>query len=172
MSLQAQFESHGSDTREFSLDGLETAARVVGVYDGDTITAVIPFGGTYFKFQIRLRGIDAPEMKSKDKQLKTLARRARDRTFELITGQPLEASANDAQETTKKKFIKDYLEKRVVIARLRCGEQDKYGRVLADVRSDNENSRTLSEVLLEEKLVYPYFGETKLGEAQQTAVLC
>jgi endonuclease YncB( thermonuclease family) len=171
MSIQAQFAPYGPDTPEFSLIGLETPARVVSIYDADTVNAVIPFQGCYFKFSVRLNGIDAPEMKSKDARLKVLARRARDRTFELATGQTLAPSANDAQESAKKKSIKECFEKNMVIVWLKCGGLDLYGRVLADVRKNQADAQTFSEVLLKEKLVYPYFGETKLTEAEQLAAL-
>ena len=38
-------------------------AYICGVHDGDTCTAIIPFGEEYLKVNIRLMGIDTPELK-------------------------------------------------------------------------------------------------------------
>merc|ERR1719384_38722 len=42
-------------------------AKVVKVYDGDTVTIVAPlFDGVISRFRVRLNGIDAPEIRTKD----------------------------------------------------------------------------------------------------------
>ena len=171
MEIQKRFERYGGSTPEFSLAGLETYGRLIALFDGDTCKVILPFGESYYKFATRLNGIDTPEMKSKDSAAKALARRARDRHFELATGYSLTPSATEQQETAKKKFIKDYLEKNVIIVWVKCDELDLYGRALVNIRKTKDSEKTFSEILIEEKLAYEYHGATKLGEAEQVAAL-
>ena len=51
-------EYNYNTTKTFSLKNTECYARVVQIYDGDTITAVIPLFDNFYKFSIRLNGID------------------------------------------------------------------------------------------------------------------
>ena len=73
-------------------------------------------------------------------------------------------------ESAKKKSIKSYLENNVAVVWVKCGELDRYGRPLVDIRKTKDD-RTFTEILLEEKLAYEYGGKTKLGEAEQVAAL-
>jgi endonuclease YncB( thermonuclease family) len=164
------FRDHDDTTPEFSLNGIETYGRLVSVYDADTLTVVIPLENHFFKFSMRVDGIDSPEMKASNKEAKILARKARDRMVELCTGEHLRPSVNDTDERTKKKWIKDYLKKNVCLVYVRCKESDKYGRPLVDVSKDVD-SDFFSKFLLQEKLVYEYHGATKLSEESQVAAL-
>lgn len=171
MDLSKQFEKYGADTPEFSLIGTEMYARLISLHDGDTCKLILPVGGNYYKFAVRMNGLDTPEMTSKDPRAKALARRARDRHFELATGQVLAPSTNDALESAKKKSIQSYLENNIVVVWVKCGELDRYGRPLVDIRKNKDSDQTFTDVLLEEKLAYAYGGKTKLGEAEQVAAL-
>ena len=53
------------DAPMFSLSTLGiTRAKIMSVYDGDTVTAAVEvFPETFYSFSLRLQGIDAPEMK-------------------------------------------------------------------------------------------------------------
>ncbi len=80
-------------------------ARVLRVYDGDTFHAEISLGyDTYIKHNVRVYGIDTPELKGKSK---AEGIKARDRLIELIA------------------------EKEVYISSVEA--RDKYGRCLAEV---------------------------------------
>ena len=48
-----------------TMDGIKSKAKVVGVYDGDSITIVMKYNNKLDKFKIRMTGYDAPEMKPK-----------------------------------------------------------------------------------------------------------
>jgi len=76
---------------------------VIKVYDGDTITVASRMWGTYYRFPVRLRGIDCPEMKSPDN---VIAKIAQKKVSDLI------------------------LNKRVYLTEV---SMDKYGRLLAKV---------------------------------------
>ena len=63
------------DVKKFSLEGHEYVAKVVDVYDADTVSIIIDFNCRPARFSCRLVGIDTPEMKTdneKEKQLATL----------------------------------------------------------------------------------------------------
>jgi endonuclease YncB( thermonuclease family) len=151
------------DTPLFSLQGTKTSARVVSVYDADTITVVIPFACSFSKFNLRLFGIDTPEMKSKIAEVKEKAIKARERVINLITGGK---AAN-----LSKKELQYYLNANIILVYIECFEQDKWGRTLAKVYLKENESKSISDILLDEKLAYPYFGDTKLTEEQQNVVL-
>lgn len=153
------FKPHTIDTPAFTLPVTETLARLVHVYDGDTITVVFPVFNKYYKFSVRLAGIDTCEMKSKNSVNKQLAVKARDRLFELATA--TSHTCND---------IKGYLNDHVIMVRLFMRGYDKYGRLLCKVTSP-DGLVDFANVLLEESLAYCYTGETKLSEQDQARLL-
>lgn len=135
----------------FSLNGIKTNCRLVDVYDGDTITCIIPIFSSYYKFQLRLNGIDTPELKSKNESIKHQAFNAKNRIIELTTGK------NDITN------LKEYLENNPVILWIHCYKFDKYGRVLSDIFLNDQNTISLSNILLKEHLALPYDGKSKLS---------
>lgn len=157
------FTEFDSTTPEFSLAGKELHGRVVEIYDGDTLKIVLPVFGYYFKFNARLVGIDTCEMKSKNAANRDLAYRARNRLFELVTG------SGACDSTWKKKDILAYLDKNVCVIKVKCHHFDKYGRVMMDCFTQERN---MSDILIAEKLAYPYQGDTKLNEEDQVQKLC
>ena len=113
-----------------------SAGRVVKVYDGDTITlaAMIPcMSDEPFKFSVRLRGIDTPEMKTKDGNEREAAVIARDALASMISGKVVELSDVST---------------------------DKYGRLLADVVMPGQHT-SLSEWLIQRRHAVVYDGGTK-----------
>jgi endonuclease YncB( thermonuclease family) len=154
---------YNRDTPMFSLNGIKTYARVVDIIDGDTINCIIPFfDNKYFKFNIRLSGIDTCEMKSKNDENKKLAIAARDLLFELITNKKL--------YQLSKKEISNILNEDLYLVWVECLNFDKFGRVLANV-SKNETAQSFSDILVNKKLAYQYHGEKKLTEEEQLVLL-
>jgi micrococcal nuclease len=89
-----------------------TTGYVIKVYDGDTITIAsrLPYDGSpLYKFQVRLNGIDTPEIKTKNAEEKAKA---------LLCKQAL-------SELCLNRFVT-----------LENVELEKYGRILADVHCD------------------------------------
>ena len=164
MSDGHDFSRYGlASTPALSLEGLITPARLVDQYDGDTNTLIIPFKGEYFKFTCRMLGIDTCEMKSKVKENKENAVRARNRVLQLV-GVP---GVDLATPYTRKK-IQSMLDERVIVVWVHCHGADKYGRLLGDIYASADTSgKSIAKILLEEKLAYEYYGETKLTEDQQ-----
>ncbi len=111
-----------------------TTGVVIKVYDGDTFTLAskLPFETSpLYRFPIRIRGIDAPEMRSKN---------------------PRERSrAQTAQQALEKRIHK----KTVLLRNLGT---EKYGRVLADVFLDECD---IGQFMISSGFATPYDGKKK-----------
>jgi endonuclease YncB( thermonuclease family) len=111
-----------------------TRGKVIKVYDGDTITiaAKLPYKESpVYKFQVRLLGIDTPEIKGHCEKEKDLAVIARDALHDKIFGK---------------------------IVELKNVSNEKYGRILADIYLDTLH---INKWLLDAKYAVPYNGGTK-----------
>ena len=107
---------------------------VIKVYDGDTITIAskLPYlDSEMYRFSIRLSGIDAAEIESKNEDEQIVAREARDCLSNLI------------------------LHKYVFIKNL---NMEKYGRILADVYFKDIH---VNEWMLSQRFAVDYDGGTK-----------
>lgn len=111
-----------------------TEGKVVKVYDGDTITVAtkLPYENSpYYRFSVRLKGIDCPEIKTKNKDEKECATLARDYLRVLL------------------------MDKMILLKEV---ELEKYGRILAYVYYEEKN---VSDMLCEKRLAVKYDGGTK-----------
>lgn len=115
-----------------------TCGKVVRVYDGDTITVCsrVRIDGhtseSIYRFNVRLRGIDTPELKTRNSTEKTLAIKARDALSGEILGK---------------------------IVSLKDVEYDKYGRILANVIQ--LDGTDMSKWMMDNKYAVEYTGGTK-----------
>ncbi len=107
------------------------SGRCCSVYDGDTLTIISLFYGNYYKFSVRIRGVDTPEINGKTLGERNAARRA-------------------------KKFVEKMCLNQEIILKNHCRE--KYGRVCADIFVGH---RSVANALISRKLGVPYFGGTK-----------
>lgn len=128
------FAGHGYNTPKFSLDGRVQHARVVDVYDSDSFQVVMQVHGEMRKFTVRLKGIDAPEIRGKCPETKRRALAARNRTLSLITGSPM----GRFEGMTRGQVRKFLAIEPGFIVEVRCGGYGKYGRVLAEVYKIDE----------------------------------
>lgn len=151
-------------TSYFSLDGISTYAKVISVKDGDTIVLVIPFLNTFFKFDCRLNNIDTCEIHSSNIKIKEKGLQAKCKVIELLSKQKVE-------ETVSKKYIENIFDINCCLVWIKCYDFDKYGRLLIDVYLDDNKDKSISDILLEEKLAYSYHGLTKLSEEEQLNIL-
>lgn len=118
---------------QFSLKNEVKQAKVVSVYDGDTIKVVFPILNKLYKWNCRISGVDTPELRTRDELEKKYGYEVRDKLRDKI------------------------LDKVVTV---KCGEFDKYGRLLIDIYCDNE-TRSVSNWLIENKYAFEYDGGTK-----------
>ena len=103
-------------------------------YDADTITVNIPNIHPLLghKANIRVFGIDTPEIRTKDPCEKKLAKEG--------------------------KKVVEYMLKRAKMINLLNVQKGKYFRIIADVEIDGQN---LTKFLISERYGYPYLGKTK-----------
>lgn len=129
----AQLQASGADCPRFTIVG-PRRAKCVRAYDADTLTcnfALRPGDGELHQFQVRVAGIDAPEIKGATPEERALAARARDLVHSLCLHRVLD---------------------------LTCEGLDKYGRVLARVSVDGAD---VGQRLIAEGLAKPYAGGRK-----------
>jgi len=117
--------------KKFTLNGLIKTAKVIKVYNGDTITVVFKHKGEYNKWDCRIYGIDTPEIKTNNPEEKKAAIIVRD-------------------------FLKDLILYKIVI--IECMDFDKYGRLLGNVFYDDKN---IMKMMIDNKYGKLYFGGTK-----------
>jgi endonuclease YncB( thermonuclease family) len=128
------------NTRLLSLNGQEFDAKVVYVYDGDTIHVVFRTFNNYYRWNCRIFGVDTPELRTKDEKEKKKGYMVRDKVKE------------------------NFFEK---IVKIKCYDFDKYGRLLIDVYlpkniPDKKDTTLLSEWLIANGYAYAYGGGTKI----------
>jgi len=110
-------------------------AKVIKVYDGDTITvsSKLPYNESpIYRFSVRLRNIDSPEIKGESEKECILAIQARDALHNLIFGKIIE---------------------------LRNNGKEKYGRLLADIYY---NKLHINKWMLDNKYAVLYDGGKKI----------
>lgn len=140
-------------TPEYTLRGMTAYARVTAVYDGDSMTCVFDIGfGTLYRYDIRVCGIDTPEMKDKDQMVKAYATRARNRMLSLLC--PSEFSVTG---TYNKREIVNKLKKNLIIVHLTMHGIDKYGRQICEVRPE-AGEEQYGDILIREGYAKPYGG--------------
>ena len=131
-----KLENNLKSARVFSLKG-RYRAKVIDVYDGDTITVVFLYKGDYVKTNIRLLGYDAPEMKP-SKNL--------DNRHQLIS-----------QAINVKEHLSSYVLNKFVD--LEITSNDKYGnRWLGNV---SLNKLNINQEMLKNPYCKPYNGGKK-----------
>lgn len=116
------------NTKPFSFNGLYIFAKVGRVHDGDTLTILFKYNNQAFKHNIRLLGVDAPEMNSKVDAEKKVAQ----------LGQI---------------FLSDLILNKII--RVKMTDFDQYGRSLCYIYLlDSET--TINSLLVEQGYVRPY----------------
>lgn len=127
------------DVPYFNFDKVNMKAKVLRIYDGDTIICAFEYNNKYYKHKFRLRGIDTPEIKDGSMD----AFEARNTLIKLIT------SCNiDINDKSSYQKINNLLKTNNKYISINCFEYDKYGRILADiyVEDNNSNEQTLTNV--------------------------
>jgi len=110
-------------------------AKVLEVLDGDTFFAeALVWPGHTVRVNVRIRGIDTPEMRARCPAERLAATRARDALAELLR--------ND-------------------VAISNIGSAKYYGRVLADVTT--EDGAAVAKAMIDRALARPYDGGSRQG---------
>lgn len=119
------------NTKRWTIEG-KKRAKVIDVYDGDTVTCAIDIGGQIWAVKVRLNGVDAPEMKSRD---------GKERLAAVLSRQAI-VNALPADK----------------LVTLTCHGFEKYGRLLASI---NAGGADLSTLLIRNGHAVPYDGGHK-----------
>jgi len=143
----------------------EIIARVIDIYDGDTITCCIEENNNFIRKSIRINNLDTCELKNTNKEAKLIAYKARNKVYELITGNSIKLEDLYMKQNDIRKLLNDNVY--LVIVKIKGIE--KYGRILADINTSN--GINISDVLINEKLGYKYVGDTKLTIEEQLKLL-
>lgn len=125
--------SNVNDAPDFSdcMNNQTVDAKVVSVYDGDTIKVIFPLHGVLYKWNCRLSGVDTPELRTRNENEKAYGYVVRDKLREKILNK---------------------------VVRVSCGDLDKYGRLLVTVFMKDEN---VNQWLITSDYAFAYDGGTK-----------
>jgi endonuclease YncB( thermonuclease family) len=155
MAATTEFASHTmSNTPVYSFINQKIWARVVNVHDGDTLTCIIEaFPECFFRYNIRLAGINTREIKGEEKAAATIAR---NRLLNYVT------SGKVAGATGRNNIIAE-LASDVYLVFLHCDKMDKYGRILATVyRNQEKDEESINAIMIKECLAVKYDGGRKI----------
>lgn len=137
------------NTPRFTLKNKRYNAKILDIYDADTITVCIDLEGfSFVKINVRLYGIDTPELRGSQKELGLKARNY------LIT--KLTDIVTDDNNT--RNDIRNMINKDTHMIEVLFGDFDKYGRPLAIIYKDNIN---INEMLVKDGYAKEYNGGTK-----------
>lgn len=123
-----KLEDSDCSVPKFTLNGQTHYAKIVKVYDADSVNIVFNWNGSLTRWATRLAGINAPEIKGGSVEEKKKGIDARD-------------------------WVRDnYLNKMVWV---KCYDFEKYGRLLCDIYLE-KNGVSLSDILLEKNMAIPF----------------
>lgn len=124
----------GSD---FSFEGMGFLAKIVDLYDGDTVRIAFRFDGRIVQWRARMAGYDSPEMKPP----KNSPTREAEKAAALAAREALAAKVGEG----------------LVVAE--CGAFDKYGRILLTIFLDS--GENVNKWMVAQGHGVPYDGGTK-----------
>ena len=126
------------NTPWLSLESQIVKCKVIDVYDGDTITVILPWNGSVFKKKCRLTGIDCAEIRTKDLREKSCGYDA-------------------------KQFLSNLLKQEEFW--IECGDWDKFGRLLITIFSNREDvgkfQKSINQQMIDSNHAYKYDGKAK-----------
>lgn len=113
---------------------LELDAYCFNVHDTDTISVLFKYNQEVIKYNIRLMGLDAPELKSKDLNERELCIKGTEYLKQLILNKLIK--------------VKTY-------------KTDKYGRMLGSISTLDTNPININEDLIKKGYCREYYGDAK-----------
>lgn len=130
-----------NNTPMFSLEGEMKLCKVVDIYDGDTCKVVFKLKDKLYRWNVRMKGYDSPEMRV--------------------------SKSNPRRDVIKQKAIlaRDYLSSLIKneLVYIKCGEFDKYGRLLGTLYINENDDISVNDMMIENGYGYSYFGGTKIS---------
>jgi endonuclease YncB( thermonuclease family) len=134
---------------KFTYQGHNCKAKVVDIYDGDTLTLIFRYGGKLQQHSCRMLGYDSPEMKPPKNQS--------NRDKEII-------AANKAKDALSRMLSNRLID-------VHCGQFDKYGRILITIWINPpgccKQPINVNQWMIENGYGIPYEGGTKVPYQEQ-----
>jgi endonuclease YncB( thermonuclease family) len=129
-------------TSYLNLENVFTICKVVSVYDGDSCKVIIPFKDNLYKWNVRLYGYDTPEMR------------------------PSRSKPNRDEEIKAAKAAKVFLMSQIMnqpeqLVFIKCNKFDKYGRLLAELYINQNDEKSVNQLMIDNNHGYAYHGGTK-----------
>jgi endonuclease YncB( thermonuclease family) len=143
----------------FSLKDYITYGKLLSNYDGDTGNILLLYKGNFMNFKVRFFGYDSCEIRQKlnDPHRDEKKKKAQDAKLKLWQ---LCTKLNDLKEKSHSTLVK-----------IKCGDFDKYGRLLVTVFNINEDisdnnvtdlfKKSINYIMIKEGYGYEYYGGTK-----------
>lgn len=142
---------------QFNFKGQSFYVRLIGMYDADSLRVAFETQGQLFKIMTRLIGIDTPEIKSKNADEHAAAVRARDCVAEWAMPHRFTTGG----QYSEKQLVAALWEEPIIVY-VKCGELDKYGRLLATFfRDEDDGQQSLNDMLREKGFADSYDGGRK-----------
>lgn len=123
------------NTPDFGMKGKTIRAKVIDVYDGDTITLAFVFHGQTFQKKCRVSGVDCAEIRTRNAVERAVGFQGKDLTSTLTLD-------------------------KIVTVEFDKSKDDKYGRLLGIIWLDDNKTR-LDRRLIDAGLGCEYNGERK-----------
>ena len=146
ITYKLQYDKHLNESDNnipvFSLKGKIKKAKIVDVYDGNGCTAVFYLNKTLYKWNIRLSGYELPELRH--------GKFSDNRHLEL------------KKATESRKFLKSLIMKENQLVYIKCGDFDKYGRLLGEIFINKNDSKSVNQLMIKHGRGVPYDGCNKL----------
>ena len=122
------------NTEYMTLKGNKYMAKIVYIYDGDTMHVVFKEFDQYYRWNCRIMGVDTPELRTKNEKEKKAGYAIRDKLREMLMDK---------------------------ILKVKCDEFDKYGRVLGTIYVNQTDEKSVNDLMIENGYAYEYHGGTK-----------
>ena len=139
------------NTPKFTLKNKIYEAKILDIYDGDTITICINLEGfNYVKMNVRLEGIDTPELHGNEKELGISARNF---LINKLTDITFEDTVKYSRDNIRK-----LINNNTHIIKVMFGDFDKYGSPLCIIYKNNIN---INDLMIHNKYGKKYDGGKK-----------
>jgi endonuclease YncB( thermonuclease family) len=142
-----------TDLNKFTFKGMLTKAKVVDVYDGDTVTIVFYFHNLPVKDSFRMYGYDSPELK------------------------PLKTTPHRELHINAGKVAREYIKRRLLekIVWVKFLQEEKYGRLMGSLYTISPhspdqflgNEEEINQTMITKGYGKPYKGGTKSEFTEQ-----
>jgi micrococcal nuclease len=132
--IKELFNFNTKNAKKFIFQDVITLAKVLKVYDGDTITILFKYNNEYLRISCRIMGIDTPELRGSCDKEKELGYIARDYLSNLILNK---------------------------IIKIHILDEGKYGRPIINIFLLDQEETNINKLMISGGYAKPYYGGAK-----------